>query len=311
MRRRRDPTTVGAPRATAGLRTQSGRGSYQAMRSRRCAALVFLAVAAGRVAAADSAPELHFVRDGAPVRTVDLAALKANCQVQTVTIDDPYYGRRKSFLACPLGDVLRFGFGEPPDALAAHTFLLRARDGYTRPASGTRLVEPGGYLAFADAEHAHGDAPGWEPIERKQLDPGPYYLVWSLPQQSDPHQYPWPYQLTTIEITSLDSAFPHTVPQGAAADSPARAGYDIFRTQCIACHAINREGGTVGPDLNLPKSIVEYRPLDQIKQYIRDPGTFRYSNMPANPQLTDQQLDELIAYFTAMQALKHDPGHAP
>ena len=114
------------------------------MRSRRCAALVFLAVAAGRVAAADFATELRFVRDGAPVRTVDLTALKANCQVQTVTIDDPYYGRRKSFLACPLGDVLRFGFGEPPDALATHNFLLRARDGYTRPASGARLVEPGG-----------------------------------------------------------------------------------------------------------------------------------------------------------------------
>ena len=82
-------------------------------------------------------------------------------------------------------------------------------------------------------------------------------------------------------------------------------------TQCIACHAINREGGTVGPELNLPKSIVEYRPVDQIKQYIRNPATFRYSNMPANPQLTDQQLDQLIAYFTAMQALKHDPGRTP
>ena len=31
----------------------------------------------------------------------------------------------------------------------------------------------------------------------------------------------------------------------------------------------------------------------------------------AHPQLSDRQLDELIAYFTAMKALKHDAGRAP
>ena len=33
------------------------------------------------------------------------------CDVETVSIDDPYYGRRKSFLACPLRRVLALGFG--------------------------------------------------------------------------------------------------------------------------------------------------------------------------------------------------------
>lgn len=270
-----------------------------------------LALAAQRAAAADYAAELRFVRDGAPVRTVDLAALKANCRVQTVAIDDPYYRRRKSFLACPLADVLRFGFGEPLGTLAGKSFVLRARDGYAKPAAGARLVEPGGYLAFADAERTQGDQPGWEPIDRKQADPGPFYLVWAGPQQADPNQYPWPYQLTTIEIVDLDSLYPHTVPRGSAPDSPAQAGYRIFRSECIACHAINREGGTVGPDLNVPLSIVEYRPAEQIKAYVRDPAAFRYTSMPAHPDLSDQQLNALIAYFTAMRALKYDPGHAP
>jgi len=76
----------------------------------------------------------------------------------------------------------------------------------------------------------------------------------------------------------------------------------------MACHAINGEGGTVGPDLNVPQSIVEYRPVPQIKAYVRDPATFRYGNMPAHPDLSGADLDALVAYFRAMKDRKHDPG---
>ncbi len=61
----------------------------------------------------------------------------------------------------------------------------------------------------------------------------------------------------------------------------------------------------------MPRSIVEYRPIEQIKAYIRDPGTFRYTSMPAHPDLSPEDLDALIAYFEVMKTLKHDPGHAP
>jgi mono/diheme cytochrome c family protein len=132
--------------------------------------------------------------------------------------------------------------------------------------------------------------------------------VWSGADQRDTHRYPWPYQLVQIEATSLARTYPYTVPTGAAEGSPAREGYEIFKRECISCHAINGEGGKVGPDLNVPRSIVEYRPEQQIKEYVRDPATFRYSSMPAHPHLTDAHLDALIAYFEAMSRLKHDPG---
>ena len=64
----------------------------------------------------------------------------------------------------------------------------------------------------------------------------------------------------------------------------------------------------MGPDLNVPQSIVEYRPIEQVKAYIRDPQTFRYSTMPAHRDLSDAQLDQLIGYFKVMKSLKHDPG---
>ncbi|MGE4607976.1 MAG: cytochrome c, partial [Myxococcota bacterium] len=113
--------------------------------------------------------------------------------------------------------------------------------------------------------------------------------------------------LATIEIAAFETEYPHTLPSASAPDSAARAGFAIFRVECIACHAINGEGGMIGPDLNVPRSIVEYRPADQIKAFIRDPQSFRYTTMPAHPHLGTPELESLIAYFTAMKDLKHDP----
>jgi mono/diheme cytochrome c family protein len=278
-------------------------------------ALLAAALAPACGARADAPPpSLRFLRDGAAPRDLALPALVEGCGAQTVRVVDPYYAREKRFHAVPLGCALALGFGAPPDA--GESVLLRARDGYVRPTSFAALSAEGGWLAFSDAELATGDPrdpafrPAWEPIDRRHLDPGPFYLVWSGAGQRDPHRTPWPYQLAEIELAPLERLYPHTVPVGAAPDSAARRGFAIFRDQCIACHAINGEGGTVGPDLNVPRSIVEYRPAEQIKAYVRDPGSFRYTTMPAHRDLTEADLDALVAYFEAMSRHKRDPGRS-
>jgi mono/diheme cytochrome c family protein len=270
------------------------------------ATVTTLLAAAAVSAASDS--DLRFLREGALVKTVDRPALERACPVETVRIDDPYYGAEKSFRAFPLRCVLALGLGPLGATFDREQVFLRARDGYVKSAAGARLAEDGGYLAFADARRTpEGGEPRWDPIDRRQVDPGPYYLVWTKPQQRDGHGYPWPYQLAAIEIASFDTQYPHTLPRTAAPGSAAWVGFAVFRDDCVSCHAVNGEGGTIGPELNVPQSIVEYRPAEQIKAYVRDPATFRYGNMPAHPDLSDQQLDGLIAYFTTMKGLKHDP----
>lgn len=252
-------------------------------------------------------PTLRLVERGKLLAAPALPEILAACEEATVEVDDPYYGGKRRFRACPLRQVLAMGFGDL-EGLRGGTLLLRALDGYTRSASADQLLGPGPHLAFADADRLARGEQGFDPIDRRQVDPAPFYLVWLGPDQSDVHVHPWPYQLGTIELARFQDVYPNTQPVGAVPGSAADRGYAVFQRECTHCHAINGEGGKVGPDLNVPQSIVDYRPEAQIRAYIRDPRAFRYTSMPAHGHLKKAELDELVAYLRHMSAHKVDPG---
>jgi mono/diheme cytochrome c family protein len=251
-------------------------------------------------AQAEDEPRIAFLRDGKPVRTLSRSDLERASPPAVVTTVDPYYGKTKKFRAVVLRKVLEAAYG--PLDKEDREVLLRAKDGYTVPLALGRVLEEGGHIAVADEE-----VPGWEPIGPQHASPAPFYLFWSKPEQASLETHPRPWQLASVELARFEVVFPHTSPGDLPAGAPALSGYAIFRAQCIRCHAVNREGGRVGPDLNVPQNILEYRPEAQVRAYIKNPATFRYGNMPAHPQLTDADLDGLVAYFTAMRARKHDP----
>ena len=138
--------------------------------------------------------------------------------------------------------------------------------------------------------------------------PAPFYMIWQGEGRNDTAAWPWPYQLRTIEIAPFEARFPHTIPVGAGEGSAEWRGFALFRRECFSCHSINGEGGKVGPDLNVPQSITAYRPAQQIRAFIRNPRTFRYTTMPSHLHLTEADLDDLLAYLTRMGTLQHDPG---
>lgn len=236
---------------------------------------------------------------------VSKRTLAANAEI--IVGRDPYYQREKRFWAVPLAPLLVHAFTGVDVATAQ--LVLRAKDGYAVPILGARLLDGTAYLAVCDADLADKN-PQWEPVGPRRADPAPFYLVWKGPGRDDLERYPRPWALEQIEVVPSGTLYPHAEPKGAADDSAARRGHAIFSRECIHCHAINREGGRVGPELNVPQSIVEYRPREQVRAYIRDPLQFRYGAMPAHPHLTDRELDDLIAYFDTMKLLKHDPERA-
>jgi mono/diheme cytochrome c family protein len=247
---------------------------------------------------------LQFVGRAARPQPLTKQELEATVAAELVVGWDPYYQHQKRFRALPLHKVLALGF--PQSDLRSDDLVLRASDGYSVPMRAAQLLDPAAYLAIADL-----DRPEWEPIGPQAASPAPFYLIWKGEGRSDLTSYPRPWGLVTVERARFEALYPHTAPPAAERTPSIDQGYAIFRRECIRCHAINREGGRVGPELNVPQSIVEYRPLAQLRDYIRNPLRFRYGSMPAHPDLTDGDLDGLIDYFQLMRQHKFDPATTP
>lgn len=265
------------------------------MRSLLLLGLVLLSCAHVPPAGDDSAT-LRFFENGRERGTFTLAQLRARVPEESVAGFDPYYQRPKQWRALPLEPVLRLAF--PEGDLRALEFTLRASDGYTVPVSGSRLLESGGYLAFADGEGA------WEPIGARRANPGPWYLVWKGTAQTDLTTHPRPWALASISIEPFEAVFPLVVPRSQ--DARVQRGFALFRQQCLSCHSLNQQGGRVGPELNVPKNVTEYRDEAFLRAWIRNPFSFRISVMPASPQLSEDELSALLAYLAAMKDSKID-----
>ena len=220
-----------------------------------------------------------------------LAELKRQLPTETIRGFDPYYQREKAFLTLPLEALLRLRW--PGLDLAKQDFVLRASDGYTVPAEAGRLLE-GAYLAYADADGA------WEPIGAKRVNPGPWYLVWKDHRDLTTHPRPW--ALASIDAESFEAVFPLLVPRSG--DANVQRGFALFREHCVKCHALNQQGGRVGPELNVPKNVTEYRDDAFLREWIKNPLAFRISVMPPSPQLSDDDLSALLAYLRAMKQSK-------
>ena len=119
--------------------------------------------------------------------------------------------------------------------------------------------------------------------------------------------YGWPYQLVGIDLVQASVRFPRMAPPETAGKQ-ALAGFEAFRVHCSRCHAINGEGGSIGMDLNLPRSPVEVREKAWLQRWIDDPSQENpTSRMPRlNPALRDraETIDDIIAYLEVMAAAR-------
>lgn len=249
----------------------------------------------GSCLASGSDPSLGFVQSGLGTRALSLSQMKAYLPVSDLAIFDTEYGKPKRYRGFALAQVLELAFGAGWQGQDYTEMVFSALDGYASVSTLEKLGEPGGFIVFEDRDH-----PGWEPIGRNRANPGPFYLVWARPGQSSAHEYPWPWQLAKIELVRFKDRYPAVYPANVDRNASTYAGFLTFKGRCMRCHAMNQQGGMVGPDLNAPQGITEYRSAEMLKAFILQPSQFRYTRMPDHTDLSDADLDGLLDYFRHM-----------
>lgn len=242
--------------------------------------------------AGEKNPVIQFKFGDSLVKELSVAELQKGVQAEPIEVFDVMYNKPKRYRAFPLADLLKYAYGDIYLGKGFGSLAFIASDGYKAVADRKLVSGESGYLVIGDL-----DIPDWEEIPKYDVKPGPFYLVWSKPGQTPKTGYPWPWQISTISLIRFEEQYANAVPKITDIEAPIMAGYQLFKKRCISCHAINRQGGSIGPDLDAPMNILSYRSESMLRSFIKSPSKYRYSSMPDFKDLTEQELDQLLEYF--------------
>ena len=276
------------------------------------------------------------VKTGGAEKSIRLSELKNRFGDTTIEIDDYYLHRKVHYRAISLPALL--------NALAAEAgtfdeFVFRCADGYLAHVSradfdagklanfylaygeSTRGAQPG---AATDGIGASGESTGSarpgaatdgigasgengdyfssKIIQGKaEISPEPFYAV--ATEKASFRTLSWPYEIVAIELVDFKKTFPALFVAGM--DQNASAGFQLFRQECVKCHSLNLQGGDIGPELNVPRNITEYRDEAFLKSFIRNASAYRAkSKMQSFAHLSDAQIGQIIAYLKVMRLHK-------
>lgn len=97
-------------------------------------------------------------------------------------------------------------------------------------------------------------------------------------------------------------------PTAKVASARVQKGRELYQSQgCAACHKINGQGGTAGPDLSDEGN--KGRSADWLVTQIRNPKAHNAgSTMPAYPSLSQEQVENLVAYLLGLRAGGEQPA---
>lgn len=156
------------------------------------------------------------------------------------------------------------------------------------------------YLAFQDVDAPKGSK--WETIVKdgNEMNADPFYIVYPSVSSKD-SRYKWPYNLVKIYLEPLNKS---TIELYPLKNRKLESGYTLFKNHCLTCHAINGIGGTMGTELNYPKSVTEYWKENELVNYIVNPASFRHKAKMPTLGITKQQSQEIVDYLKYMSENK-------
>ncbi len=221
-----------------------------------------------------------------------------------VVADDPVFHQSKSYKAISLKTVLeKFTKLKSLNIEQTH-IVFECEDGYNPSMPLEMVLNKKSYIAVADLAAPKGEE--WtNPIKNgREMKIAPFYVVYTDVSATE-RDYKWPYNLVKISLVETAKEFAAVYPKD---DDTVVKGYGLFQHNCMTCHALNKVGGKMGPELNYPKNVTEYwRSTDDIKSFVKNPASYRNDcKMPAITYLKDSDLEEIVRYLAYMT--KHKPS---
>lgn len=232
---------------------------------------------------------------------LDLQAKNKLGKDTVVTIvNDPVYHKQKKYKAVNASVLVKNEIDLTKIDPKNTKIVFECVDGYKPEMPLELFLKAKPYLAFQDVDAPKGAK--WEPIlkDGNEMNAEPFYIVYSSVSEKD-SRYKWPYNLVRIHLEPLNKSTLELFP---LKNRKLESGYTLFKNQCLTCHAINGIGGTMGPELNYPKSVTEYWKEEELVKYIINPASFRSKVKMPTLGITNQQSQEIVDYLKYMSENK-------
>lgn len=215
-------------------------------------------------------------------------------------INDPVYHKAKKYKAVSASLLIRNQIDLTKIDPKNTKIVFECIDGYKPEMPLELFLNVNPYLAFKDVEAPEGS--NWEKIikNENEMSAAPFYIVYTSVPEKD-SLYKWPYNLVRIYLAPLNES---TIQLYPLKNRKLESGYTLFKNQCITCHALNGIGGTMGPELNYPKSVTEYWKEKELVDYIVNPASFRNKTKMPTLGITKVQSQEIVAYLKYMSENK-------
>jgi cytochrome c2 len=215
-------------------------------------------------------------------------------------INDPVYHKAKKYKAVNAVAVIKTEIDLTKLDPKNTKIVFECIDGYKPEMPLELFLNAKPYLAFQDLDAPKGT--NWEPIVKdgNEMNAAPFYIVYSSVSEKDT-RYKWPYNLVKIYLEPVNKSTLELYP---LKNRKLESGYTLFKNQCLTCHGINGIGGTMGPELNCPKSVTEYWNENELVDYIVNPASFRHKVKMPTLGITKQQSQEIVDYLKYMSENK-------
>jgi cytochrome c2 len=235
--------------------------------------------------------------------SIDLLALKTQGLLNNTKVievkNDPVYHKTKRFNTLPLIEILEKYSTMKKLTPSDIKVVFECEDGYKPEMSLEKLLTAKAFLAVSDVDAPKGRE--WEQIfkDGHEMKAEPFYVVYEgvSPEDTD---YKWPYNLVKIHFAPLHENDAALMPK----DKSALAGYELFKNRCQTCHAINKIGGKMGPELNYPKSVTEYWKTEDLKAFIQIPANYRNDVKMPTLGIKPDEANEIVKYLAYMSEHK-------